>query len=72
MMEYDGTGNIRLPLSLAAKLGSIIVHAEEHAATGHPFDKVALDSALSDPEVIEFMRALEGLGLVPVKRGDDR
>jgi hypothetical protein len=43
--------------SLLCKLGSIAVHAEEMLSPGvHPFDKVALESLLSDPEVRQWIK----------------
>lgn len=56
-----------LSLSLAVKLGSIVVHADE--ATGpmaHPYDVVALRRLLEDPEVMEWLKAMGPL--VPLKR----
>jgi hypothetical protein len=43
-------------VSLLLKLGSIAVHAEEMLSpSGHPFDRVALESLLSDPEVRQWV-----------------
>lgn len=43
---------IEMPLVLAAKLGSIAVHAEEMLSTkGHEYDKFVLTSLLQDEEV---------------------
>ena len=43
--------------SLLCKLGSIAVHAAEMLSPGgHPFDKVALESLLSDPEVRQWIK----------------
>jgi hypothetical protein len=48
-----------IPLSLAMKLGSIAVHAEELLSPdGHEFDKVALDNLLQDPEVKSWIEAM--------------
>lgn len=44
-------------LSLLIKIGSAVVHAKELCSPkGHPFDKAALDSILSDPEVIKWIK----------------
>lgn len=55
--------------ALLAKLGSIAVHAEELLSpTGHGFDKVALESVMADPEVVEWMEGMRRLAMLPVKR----
>jgi hypothetical protein len=55
--------------SLLSKLGSIAVHAEEMTSpTGHGFDKLALDSVLSDPEVQDWLEAMRKLAMLPVTR----
>jgi len=62
-----GQGREVLSLSLAVKLGSIVVHADE--ATGpsaHPYDVVVLRKLLGDSEVREWLEAMGPL--VPVKR----
>lgn len=42
-------------LSLLVKLGSIAVHADEMLSpTGHDFDRLALRSLLTDPEVVAW------------------
>lgn len=54
---------------LLCKLGSIAIHADElHSNDGHSFDKLALDTLLSDPEVIEWLSQMETLAMVPKKR----
>ena len=58
-----------LPLSLAVKLVSIVVHADELiSADGHMFDKAALECLLKDAEVSAWVEALQRNGLAPVKR----
>jgi hypothetical protein len=48
-----------IPLSLAMKLGSIAVHAEEFLSPdGHEFDKAALDTLLQDPEVKDWIKVM--------------
>lgn len=55
--------------ALLAKLGSIAVHADEFmGADGHAFDRTALVSLLADPEVVDWLKAMETLALVPRKR----
>lgn len=55
--------------SLLAKLGSIIVHADEFfSPTGHDFDLKAINGLLSDPEVAGWIRAMDELSLLPKKR----
>lgn len=54
--------------SLLVKLGSIAVHAEEFLSLkGHNFDRIALQSVLDDPEVVEWIRAMGAF--LPLKRG---
>jgi hypothetical protein len=55
--------------SLLMKLGSIARHVEEMLSPGgHYFDRNALETLLSDPEVKEWMAAADALALLPVKR----
>ena len=56
-------------LSLLVKLGSIAVHADELLSPlGHGYDKIALQSLLTDPEVQEWIAEMSKSGLLPVKR----
>lgn len=56
-------------VSLLVKLGSIAVHAEEMMSPkGHEFDKAALDTLLEDPEVKEWLEAMDRLAFLPKKR----
>ena len=56
-------------ISLLCKLGSIAVHVEEMLSVkGHAFDKHALDTALGDPEVKEWLAAMDKLSMLPRKR----
>ena len=53
--------------SLAAKLAAAVVHGDEAvAAHGHPFDIVALQSAVRDPEVQDWIHRCGPLA--PLKR----
>lgn len=55
--------------ALLVKLGSIVRHAEEAMSDGgHEFDAVTIKALLDDPDVIEWMAAMDRLGLLPVKR----
>lgn len=55
--------------SLLCKLASVAVHADEYLSDdGHPLDKAALLSALSDPEVTEWIAQMSGASLAPRKR----
>lgn len=54
-------------LALLMKLGSIAVHADEMLSTdGHEFDRVALKSLLTDPEVVAWIKKMGEL--LPRKR----
>jgi len=56
-------------MSLLSKLGSILVHIEELTSSdGHPFDAEATRSLLSDPEVVEWMKAMRKKALLPLTR----
>lgn len=55
-------------LSLAVKLGSAIVHADEFIETNHPFDITAFRQCMEDPEVKEWIIAMTKEGFLPVKR----
>lgn len=55
--------------TLLCKLGSIIVHAEELASPdGHGFDKIALEQLIDDPEVNQWVRAMDAMAMLPKKR----
>ena len=68
MADYEiVSGKIAVPLALAAKLGSIAVHADEITSPdGHAFDKAAITTLLHDADVIAFIKWLGPL--VPRKR----
>jgi hypothetical protein len=56
-------------LALLVKLGSIAVHADEFLSDeGHPFDKVALKSLLSDLEVSDWINQMNKMAMLPKKR----
>lgn len=56
--------------TILVKLGSIAVHAEEYLYSpgSHAFDKIALDQLLQDPEILEWLKEIGKLALLPVKR----
>lgn len=55
--------------ALLCKLGSIAVHVQEgRSQDGHPFDWTALDTLLADPEVVEWLAAMDGMAMIPKKR----
>jgi len=59
--------------SLAAKLGSIVIHVGEYVGVNvHNVDAITFKTALcllcNDPEVADFMKHLEGTGLLPAER----
>jgi hypothetical protein len=58
---------LALSASLASKLASIVVHADEMMSPlGQGCDRIALEQAINDPEVKEWINALGPLA--PVKR----
>ncbi len=57
--------------SVLCKLGSIARHLEELRTAvdgGQAFDLAATESLLDDPELVEWMAAMDGLALLPLKR----
>jgi hypothetical protein len=55
--------------TLAVKLGSLLVHAEEATEDGaHAFDLHAMRALISDPEVQAWREEMDKLALLPVKR----
>lgn len=56
-------------MSLLIKLGSLISHYQEYTSKdGHPFDKSAIDSLNNDREVMEWMKTMNKMSLLPAKR----
>jgi hypothetical protein len=57
------------PATLLVKLGSIARHVEELCGPQpHVLDQHALKALLDDPEVQEWMKAADGMALLPVLR----
>lgn len=58
-------------VSVAVKLASLAVHAQEMLSSGgHHFDQVAIEGLLSDPEIVAYLALLRGMALLPVVRDD--
>jgi len=53
---------------LVIKLMSLAVHAEEYLETSEPFDAVAIQGLLLDPDIRDMRKELDALALLPVKR----
>jgi hypothetical protein len=59
----------KMEASLAAKVGSVLVHVDEFTSVdGHPFDMEAIKALLAQPDVVAWISSLQKLALVPVKR----
>ena len=60
---------LRPSAALLSKIGSIIVHLEEiNSPSGHHFDKAALDALYDDEEVKEWLKQMDAMAMLPVKR----
>jgi hypothetical protein len=56
-------------LPVLMKLGSIVVHAQEFfSAYSHPADRIALEVLLGDEEVVEWLKQMAAMSLVPLRR----
>lgn len=56
-------------LGVLVKLGSIAIHTKEMLSPGgHPFDKLELDHLLEDPEVAEWLKAMDEMAFLPKMR----
>jgi hypothetical protein len=63
------TDPLKPSAALLCKLGSIAVHTEEFLSPdGHPFDKVALNTLLSDPDIKAWLSAMDAMAMLPKKR----
>ncbi len=61
--------DLRAPMSLLCKLGSIAVHADEMLSPGgHEFDRVALMGLLKDQEVVAWLESMGKMAMIPKKR----
>lgn len=55
--------------TLLVKLGSLAVHVDELLSpSGHAVDRSAIEGILADAEVRDWLRDMNGLALLPVKR----
>jgi hypothetical protein len=55
--------------ALLCKIVSVVVHADEMREPGaHDFDRVALNTAIDQPDVKEWIEAMTKAGYAPVKR----
>ena len=51
------------------KLSSIVIHTEEMLdSNGHSFDTITLQALLQDTDLQAWIKKLNAMGLVPVKR----
>jgi hypothetical protein len=67
--EIKRTGMLAPELTLLVKLGSIAVHTDEMLSSdGHVFDRVALQSLLTDPEVVAWLKKMDAAAMVPKRR----
>lgn len=56
-------------LSLLGKLGSLAFHAGEMLSHEyHAFDRAAIQSLLDDEEVKQWLKEMDQLALIPLKR----
>jgi hypothetical protein len=54
---------------LLIKVGSLVVHYQEWTSgSGHPHDKIAIDTLEQDPEVIDWFAQMTKAAFLPVKR----
>lgn len=54
---------------LLIKLGSIIVHYQEYTSgKGHEVDKSAIDSLLEDKDIKVWMKEMNKMAFLPIKR----
>lgn len=68
-VAVPGLDPLRPVPSTLAKLGSLIVHAEEFlSADRHEFDLAAFRQLLDDPEVATWLAEMRRLALVPKMR----
>ena len=63
-------GNVLAPdVATLSKLASIVVHTEELLSPdGHPFDKMAIEDLMRDPDVKQWLKGMRQLALIPERR----
>lgn len=60
---------LKPPVTLLVKLGSIAVHVEELLSpAGHDYDREAIKSLLADPEIKDWIAAMDKMAFMPKKR----
>ena len=60
---------LKPPPVILIKLGSIAVHVEEMLSPkGHEYDRLAIQSLLSDPDLKEWIADMDKLAFLPKKR----
>jgi len=68
-MDRDNAKALAPPLGLIVKLGSIAVHAKEMTSPdGHEFDAIALKALLNDPDVRNWLTAMDRMAMIPKMR----
>ena len=68
-MAHDA---LKPSMALLCKLGSIVIHAEEGLSSkGHHFDITELKTRVGDPEVRDWLRAMDDLALIPKRRSNE-
>jgi len=56
-------------LDVLIKLGSIAVHVDEAISLkGHAFDVIALEGLLKDKDIINWIKEMDKMALLPKKR----
>ena len=59
-------------LAILIKLGSIAVHTKEMLSKeGHEYDIQAIKTLLVDPEIIDWIKAMDKMALLPKERNQD-
>ena len=56
-------------VGVLVKLGSLAVHIDEYLSeNGHPYDKEAINTLLSDTELEEWIAEMSKMAMLPEKR----
>lgn len=59
-------------VKLLVKLGSVIVHVDELLSPhGHHYDRTAIQMLMGDSEVQEWIRGMDKMAFLPVKRNKE-
>lgn len=63
------SGALAPPATVLIKLGSLAVHADELLSpSGHEIDTSAIKGLLADPEVRDWLKEMDKMAFLPVKR----